>query len=131
LSPTISNSYATEPTILLVREGAELPPDLATESEAFLPGWRVVKNFDSYALRRKIRETNWSFLQLRGGKETKGMGRARKDILRRGVAGLVSEFRGRTFNSMEITVLVSRRFLGLMFLNIAVNLRHFQHNTAV
>ncbi|MGC2769283.1 MAG: hypothetical protein WB607_27540 [Candidatus Acidiferrum sp.] len=131
MSPTISNSYATEPTILLVREGAELPPDLATESEAFLPGWRVVKNFDSYALRRKIRETNWSFLQLRGGKETKGMGRARKDILRRGVAGLVSEFRGRTFNSMEITVLVSRRFLGLMFLNIAVNLRHFQHNTAV
>jgi hypothetical protein len=108
-----------------------LPPDLATESEAFLPGWRVVKNFDSYALRRKIRETNWSFLQLRGGKETKGMGRARKDILRRGVAQLVSEFRGRTFNSMEITVLVSRRFLGLMFLNIAVNLRHFQHNTAV
>jgi hypothetical protein len=131
LSATISKSYATEPTILLVREGAELPPDLATESEAFLPGWRVVKNFDSYALRRKIRETNWSFLQLRGGKETKGMGRARKDILRRGVAGLVSEFRGRTFNSMEITVLVSRRFLGLMFLNIAVNLRHFQHNTAV
>ena len=131
MSATISKSYATEPTILLVREGAELPPDLATESETFLPGWRVVKNFDSYALRRKIRETNWSFLQLRGGKETKGMGRARKDILRRGVAQLVSEFPGRKFNSMEITVLVSRRFLGLMFLNIAVNLRHFQHNTAV
>ena len=131
MSPTISNSYATEPTILLVREGAELPPDLATESETFLPGWRVVKNFDSYALRRKIRETNWSFLQLRGGKETKGMGRARKDILRRGVAQLVNEFRGRKFNSMEITVLVSRRFFGVMFLNIAVNLRHFQHNTAV
>jgi hypothetical protein len=131
LSATISKSYATEPTILLVREGAELPPDLATESETFLPGWRVVKNFDSYALRRKIRETNWSFLQLRGGKETKGMGRARKDILRRGVAQLVNEFRGRKFNSMEITVLVSRRFFGVMFLNIAVNLRHFQHNTAV
>jgi hypothetical protein len=131
LSPTISKSRAAEPTILLVREGAELPPDLATENEAFLPGWRVVKNFDSYALRRKIRETNWSFLQLRGGKETKGMGRARKDILRRGVAQLVSEFPGRKFNSMEITVLVSRRFFGVMFLNIAVNLRHFQHNTAV
>ena len=121
-------SYANEPTILLVREGAELPPDLATESETFLPGWRVVKNFDNYALRRKIRETNWSFLQLRGGKETKVMGCARREILRKGVAQILAGLKGRKFNSLEITVSVSKSFLGMLFLNIAVNLRHFQYN---
>jgi len=124
-------SYANEPTILLVREGAELPPDLATESETFLPGWRVVKNFDNYALRRKIRETNWSFLQLRGGKETKVMGCARREILRKGVAQILAGLKGRKFNSLEITVLGSKSFLGLISLNIAANLRHFQYNTAV
>jgi hypothetical protein len=124
-------SYANEPTILLVREGAQLPPDLATESETFLPGWRVVKNFDNYSLRRKIRGTNWSFLQLRGGRETRVMGHARQKILRRGVAQILAELKGRKFNSLEITVLVSKSFLGVIFLNIAVNLRHFQYNTAV
>jgi len=124
-------SFANEPTILLVREGTELPPDLATESETFLPGWRVVKNFDNYSLRRKIRGTNWSFLQLRGGRETRVMGHARQKILRRGVAHVLGELKGRKFNSVQITVVVTKSFLGLISLNIAVNLRHFQYNTAV
>jgi hypothetical protein len=131
LSDRHSISSAHEPSILLVREGAELPPNLPTEGEAFVPGWRVVKNFDNYSMQRKIRETNWRFLQLRGGKETRLMGRGRQEILRRGVGQILAEIKGRKFNSMEISVLVSKSFFGVMFLNISVNLRHFQRNTAV
>ena len=64
-----SMSYVNERTILLVREGAELPPDLPRENAAFLPSWRVVKNFDDYALLQKIRQTNWRFLQMRVGEK--------------------------------------------------------------
>jgi hypothetical protein len=124
-------SYDNEPTILLVRDGAVLPPGLTTEQTAFLPGWRVVKNFDTYAMRQKIRETNWRLLHLRGGKETKVMGRARQKILRRGVAQILGELKGRKFNSLEVTVHDSKSFLGVMFFSIAVNLRHFQCNVAV
>lgn len=127
----MNSTCANEPTILLVREGAELPPNLPTENAAFLPGWRVVRNFDNYALRQKIRESNWRFLQLRGGKETRMMGRARQQILRKGVAQILAGLKGRNFNSLEITVLDSKSFLGVMVLNIAVKLRHFQYNTAV
>jgi hypothetical protein len=132
LSQTISSSYTNtkESTILLVRDSATLPPDLTTEDGNFLPGWRVVKNFDNYALRQKIRKTDWSFLQLRGGKETRVMGRTRQEILQRGVARILTQVRGRKFNSLEISVLVSKCFLGMTFLNISVNLRHFQCNTA-
>jgi hypothetical protein len=122
-------SYASEPTILLVREGAELPPDLPTEDAAFLPGWRVVRNFDNYALRQKMKGTNWRFLRLRCSKETRVIGRARQEILRRGVAQILADLKGRKFNSLEITVLGSKCFLGLIFLDLAVNLRHFQCNT--
>jgi hypothetical protein len=66
-------SYACEPTILLVREGAELPPALLTENAAFLPGWKVVKNFDNHAFRQRMREANRRFLQ-RVGKETRVRG---------------------------------------------------------
>jgi hypothetical protein len=131
VSPANPNSYeAHEPSILLVRDDAVLPPALSTEGQSsFLPGWRAIKNFDEYALRRKIRETNWSFLHLRGGKETGVMmGRARDKVLQKAVAHLLAELRGRKFNSLEVTVLLSKCFLGLRFLRISVNLRHFQHN---
>jgi hypothetical protein len=123
-----SMSYVNEPTILIVREDAELPPDLATVRETFVPGWRVVKNFDNYALCQKIRKTNWSFLRLRGGKQARVMGCSREALVRRGVAQILAELQGRKFNSLEITVSVSKSFLGMLFLNIAVNLRHFQYN---
>jgi hypothetical protein len=123
--------HANGSAFLLVREGAVLPPDLPMENAAFLPGWRVVKNFDNYAFRQKTREANWRFLHLRGGKETRVVGCARQEILRRGVARILTDLKGRKFNSLEITVLGSKRFLGMIFLNIAVNLRHFQYNTAV
>jgi hypothetical protein len=107
-----------------------LPPDLLTETALFLPGWRVVKNFDNYAFRHRLREANWRFLQLRGGKETRGMGLGRLEILRRGVARMLADLKGRKFNSLEVTVLASKAFLGVIFLNIAANPRHFQYNTA-
>ncbi|MGB7728803.1 MAG: hypothetical protein WBL50_12285 [Candidatus Acidiferrum sp.] len=131
MSHILPKSNTNESTILLVREGAVLPPDLATENETFLPGWRMVKDFDNFALRQKIRETNWNLLQLRGGKETRVMGRVRQVILRKGVAQLLGELRGRKFNSLEIRVPVSKRFLGVLFLNISVSLRHFQCSTAI
>jgi hypothetical protein len=130
LSLIDATSYANEPAILLVREGAELPPDVATESQTFLSGWRVVKNFDNYVLRRKMRETNWRFLRLYGSKEARLMGRRRQEILRRGVAQILAELKGRKFNALEITVLRSKSFLGVIFLDIAVNLRHFQYDAA-
>jgi hypothetical protein len=122
---------SNEPAILLVRDGTLLPPDVPVETVAFLPGWRIVKNFDSYSMRRKITGTDWKFLLLRGGKETRVMGRERPKILRQAVAQILDELKDRKFNSLEVNVLVSRSFLGMNLLNIAVNLRHFQCSTAV
>ena len=108
-----------------------MPPNLSTEGEAFLPGWRMVKNFDNYCIQQQIRQTNWSFLRLRGGKEARLMGRARQEMLRRGVARILTELKGKRFNSMEISVFVSKFFFGVKFVNISINLRHFQRNKTV
>ncbi len=131
MSPTNSDRYgAREPSILLVRDGAFLPPALSTEGQSsFMPGWRALNNFDEYTLRRKIRETNWSFLRLHASKETGvKMGRARHKILQDAVAQTLAEFRGRKFNAVEVSVLASKCFLGMNFVKVLVNLRHFQYN---
>src|ERR1700675_88076 len=115
-----------ESGMILIREGALLPPDFALESEAFLPGWRVVKNFDGYTLNRKISQANWNFVRLTGEHRARVVGRAYAGTLRKGIAQILSGLRGKKFNSLEITVVVLKRFVGLAFVSISANRRHIQ-----
>src|SRR5271155_1968743 len=127
--PSIKNTpmpRTDETGFILIREGALLPPDLALESEAFLPGWRLLKNLDGYTFNRKIREVNWNFVRLEGEYTARTVGRAYPGALRTGVNRILTELRGRKFNSLEITVVVLKRFIGLAFLSISANRRHIQ-----
>lgn len=112
--------------MVLIRDGALLPPDMAIESEPFLPGWRVVKHWDGDTLNRKIKEANWHFAQLTGEYKARVVGRAYAGTLRKGVTRILTKLRGRKFNSLEITVVVLKRFVGLAFLSISANRRHIQ-----
>jgi len=115
-----------ESRMVLIREGALLPPDFELESEAFLPGWRKVKNLDGYTLNRKIKEANWNFVRLVGEHKVRAVGRVYAGTLRKGIARILDGLRGRKFNSLEITGVVLNRFVGLAFVSISANRRHIQ-----
>jgi hypothetical protein len=116
----------TESNMILIRDGALLPPDFTLESEAFLPGWRMVKNFDGYTLNRKITQANWNFVRLTGEHKARVVGRAYTGTLRKGIAQILGGLRGKKFNSLEITVVGLKHFVGLAFLSISANRRHIQ-----
>jgi hypothetical protein len=115
-----------ESNMILIREGALLPPDFVLESEVFLPGWRVVKNFDGYTLNRKISQANWNFVRLSGEHKARVVGRMYAGTLRKGIAQILNGLRGKKFNSLEITVVGLKRFVGLAFVSISANRRHIQ-----
>lgn len=115
-----------ESNMILIRDGALLPPDFTLESEAFLPGWRMVKNFDGYTLNRKITQANWNFVRLTGEHKARVVGRAYTGTLRKGIAQILGGLRGKKFNSLEITVVGLKHFVGLAFLSISANRRHIQ-----
>jgi len=115
-----------ESSMILIREGALLPPDFTLESEAFLPGWRMVKNFDGYTLNRRISQANWNFVRFSGDHRANVVGRAYTGTLRRGIVRILGELRGKKFNALEITVVGLKHFAGLAFLSISANRRHIQ-----
>jgi len=111
---------------ILIREGTLLTAGLAVESEVFLPGWRVIKNLDRSALARKIEGANWNFFYLAGEIRATVLGRDRPGTLRRAVKSVLANQVGQKFNCLEITKVVSKRFLGIPFMNVTAHSRHIQ-----
>jgi len=113
---------------ILIRENTLLPAGLAVESEVFLPDWRVIKNLDRSTLARNIEGANWNFFYLAGEIRATVLGRDRSGTVRRAVRRVLAKQKGQKFNSLEITNIVSKRFLGIPFINITAHSRHIQQS---
>jgi hypothetical protein len=113
---------------ILIREGTPLPANQAIESEAFLPGWRVITNPDRSALTRKIEGANWNFFYLAGEIRGTVLGRDRPGTLRRALQRVLAKQEGQKFNSVEITKVYSKQFLGVPFMSVTAHSRHIQED---
>lgn len=113
---------------ILIREDTPLPANLTIESEAYLPGWRVVKNLDRSTLARNIEGANWNFFYLAGEIRATVLGRDRPGTLRRALRRVLAKQEGQKFNSLEITKVVSKRFLGIPFMSVTAHFRHIQED---
>ena len=111
---------------ILIRENMLLPAGLSVETENFLPGWRAVKNLDGYGLGRKIEEAKWNFFYLAGDLKAVALGRKGPGTLRRAVRRILAKRGEEKFNSLEITKVVSERFLGIPFTSVMAHFRHIQ-----
>src|SRR5882762_5549608 len=111
---------------ILISEDTPLAANLPIESEAFLPGWRVVKNLDRSTVARNIDGANWNFFYLAGEIRATVLGRDRPGTLRRAVKCVLAKQEGQKFNSLEITKVVSKRFLGIPFMSVTAHSRHIQ-----
>jgi len=111
---------------VFIRENTLLPTGLAVETELFLPGWRVVRNLDGYGLGRKVEEEKWNFFYLAGDLRAVTLGRKGPGTLRKVVRRLLGKQGGKRFNSLEITNIVSKRFLGIPFTSVMAHFRHIQ-----
>jgi hypothetical protein len=113
---------------VLIREEICLPANLSIESETFLPGWRVVKSVDRSTLTRNIESVKWNFFYLAGEIRATVLGRNQPGTLRRAVKRVLAKQERQTFNSLEITKVVSKRFLGIPFMRVSAHSRHIQQD---
>ena len=118
---------------VFIKEGTPLPTLRSMESEQFLPGWRIVKNLDRQALTREIEGANWSFFYLAGEIRTIVFGRGGLGTLRRAVKRIVAKEEGQSFrfNSLEITKISSKWFLGIPLTSVTAHSRHIQLGIAL
>ena len=113
---------------ILMREGTELPGAARLESEPYAAGWRLVKNLDGYGLGRKIHEAGWTFFCQAGDIKAITFGIDAQQMVRRAVERLLAKVGSEKFNSLEITRVANRRFLGVSYASVSARSRHIQES---
>ena len=113
------------PTIF-IRENTRLPASVTLESETFLPGWRSVKNLDGRELGRKIENAMWNYFYLAGPLKATVLGRESLATLRKAVRRVLTMKQSENYNSLQVSKIISKRFLGVPYLTISAHSRHIQ-----
>jgi hypothetical protein len=111
---------------VLIKDGTLLPETLQIETEPCVPGWRLVKDLNGYALDRKVDAAGWTFFCLAGEIGTIAFGTDEQSMLPRAIKRILADPRSKPFNSLEITRVAYKRLLGLPYLSVGAQSRHVQ-----
>jgi hypothetical protein len=111
---------------VLFKEGTLLPDGLTFESEQFSPGWRSVKGFDEYAIDRKAAAAGWTFFYLAGESRTAAFGREGQKTAYRAIRKILAGLKDEKCNSLEVTSVVCKAFLGMPYTMVSLHLRNLQ-----
>ncbi len=111
---------------ILIDEIPQLSQVIQLGTESFSGSWRIVKPCDTFALDRNIHAVGWNFFFMAeeakiiflGSPEPKKIARALKQILGKMVK--------RHFNAIEVTGVVTKRFLRVPYTTLTAHSRHIQ-----
>lgn len=111
---------------ILVREGTLFPPALTFGSEAYSPGWRSVQGLDGYAMDRKTHDAGWTFFYLAGERRATAFGREGQETLRKVIKKILGGLKSEKSNSLEITHVEFKHFLGMPCATVCFHMRNMQ-----
>lgn len=111
---------------VLSRDGTLFPGGSALETEQFSPGWRSVKGLDGSAIDRKKLEAGWTFFYLAGESRATAFGGEGQKTARRAIRKILAGLKSEKCNSIEVTSVVCKTFLGVPYTTVSFHLRNLQ-----
>jgi hypothetical protein len=111
---------------ILFREGTPLPEGLQMDSASYSPGWRSVKGMDGYALDRQVNDKGWRFFYFAGEIGTTVFGSEGQKTVCKALKRILADQKMENFNSLEVTRVVFKHFLGLPYATISFHKRNIQ-----
>jgi hypothetical protein len=113
---------------VLVEESPRMTQVLGLESEPYSGNWSLVKVLRGFALDRKIRASGWNFFFM--ATEVKAMifGALGTNKIQKALKRILEKVKGQHFNSLEVTGIVEKRFLGVPYAVVSAHARHVQQS---
>jgi hypothetical protein len=122
MSPTVQAGT------ILIEDRPFMAQVLGLETEPYFGNWGVVKMSDNSALDRKIHAAGWNCFFMAG--EVKGMffGAVGALKVQKALKRILESVKHENYNSLEVTGIVAKRFLGLPYTVVSAHSRHIQQS---
>jgi hypothetical protein len=113
---------------ILMKDWPGMTQPLGFESEPCSGSWSVLKVLDSFALDRKIHAAGWNFFFMAAEVKVMFFGAVGAAKVESALQGLLRKVRPQHFNSLEITGIVAKHFLGVPYVTVSAHSRHMQQS---
>jgi hypothetical protein len=113
---------------ILIEEGPRITQLLGLESEPCSGNWSVVKALDGFALDRKIRTAGWNFFFMAAEVKVMFFGALGTKKIHNALKRILAKVRHQSFNGLEVTGIVAKRFLGVPYATVSAHSRHIQQS---
>ena len=101
---------------------------LGLESEPYSGNWNLVKVLDGFALDRKIRASGWNFFFMEAEEKVMFFGAPGAKKIENALKQILGKVKQQHFNSLEVTGIVARRFLGVPYTIVSAHARPAQQS---
>ena len=113
---------------ILMKDWPGMAQPLGLESEPCSGSWSVLKVLDSFALDRKIHAAGWNFFFMAAEVKVMFFGAVGAAKIESALQGLLRKVRPQHFNSLEITGIVAKHFMGVPYVTVSAHSRHMQQS---
>ena len=113
---------------ILIEDRALMAETLGLQSEPYSAHWGVVKALDGLALSRKIQAAGWNFFFMAAQVKVMFIGAIETESIRKAVGRMLGKLKLMDFNCLEVTGIVTRRFLGVPYTVVSAHSRHIQQS---
>ena len=122
---------AIENGCIFVMDGLILPPTLRFAGQPYSDGWRLLNSLKSNDIDLRARDCGWNFMFLAERMRCTVIGFGRTWSLRKAMNKLLAIAREDAFNSVEVTEISTRRFLGMHWVSVGAHSRSLQKSNQI
>lgn len=111
---------------ILINGNPVMAQAIGFQSEPYSATWGVVKTLDGFALDREIHAAGWNFFFMAAEVKVRFFGAIETKSIQKAVERILGKLKPMNFNCLEVTGIVSKRFLGVPFTVVSAHSRHIQ-----
>ena len=113
---------------ILVKEWLGMPQLPGLETEPCVGEWSFVKMIDAFALERQVHAAGWNFFFMATEVKTMFFGFLGEQKIQSALKRILAKVKLQQFNSLEVTEITARRFLGVPYVIVSAHSRHMQQS---
>jgi hypothetical protein len=111
---------------ILIEERPLITKFLGLESEPCSGKWSVIRGLDGFALDRKIHAAGWNFFFMAAEVKVMFFGSLGRIKIQNALERILAKVKPQSFNCLEVTGIVTKRFLGVPYATVSAHSRHIQ-----